>query len=387
MISEDLDPDVRKVFDTLCARFFADPELALLPGLLAERSSHMSRNEFLSLLWPVHFRVFTIVCTTLQPEQPIHAIDANFRQRGERPLRLKESFAALNAIDGRRADSADIVEAMTSKLVSAIMQTTFILDYNGANRKNGPAWNVIASTFPEIYLNALDKLLYCDWYTACFIAEPTQAAMWSHYGDSHRGACLKFKTSALPSGKPALTLRHLVGMRGTAKSVTPVYDFSQLQLHEVQYEDRYAEIDFFRSLGRLTHRQLAFWFRGVDGALSTTGMDILQESEEWRQVYWENFHNTITTKLKDWQHEREYRVTLQSDEDLSDRASRKLRYRFEDLQGVIFGLKTSPQHKAAIVRIIQEKCKDTGRKDFEFYQSHYSRRTGRVETTQWSGVW
>lgn len=386
MISEDLNPEVRKVFDAICARFFGDPELALLPGLLAGRSSRMSRNEFLSLLWPVHFRVFTLVCATLQPEQPIHAIDAYFRERGERPLRLKESFAALNAMDGKRADSADIVEAMTSKLVSAIVQTTFILDYNRANQQHGVAWNVITSTFPEIYLNALDKLLYNDWYTACFVADPAQAAMWGHYGDSHRGACLKFKTSTLPSGKPALTLRHLVGMHGTSKSVTPVYDFGQLQLHEVRYEDRYAEIDFFRSLGRLTHRQLAFWFRGVDGALSTTGVDMLQENEEWRQGYWENFHNAVTVKLRDWQHEREYRVTLQSDADLSDRASRKAHYRFEDLQGIIFGMKTSSPDKAAIVRIIQEKCKGTGRKDFEFYQTYYSRRTGRVGTTPWDLV-
>src|SRR5207249_9374943 len=101
-----------------------------------------------------------------------------------------------------------------------------------------------------------------------------QAAMWGHYGDSHRGACLKFKTSASPSGKPTLTLRRPVGIRGTPKSVTQVFEFAQVELHEVQYADRYAEIDFFRSLGRLSHRQLAFWFGGVDGALSTTGMDM-----------------------------------------------------------------------------------------------------------------
>jgi len=90
--------------------------------------------------------------------------------------------------------------------------------------------------------------------------------------------------------------------------------------------------------------------------------------------------------LKDWQHEREYRITLQSDASLSDPASRKLRYRFEDLQGIIFGMKTSPLDKAAIVRIIQQKCKETGRKDFELYQTYYSRRTGRVETTPWDLV-
>jgi hypothetical protein len=145
MINEHLNPEVRKVFDAVGARFFSDPELALLPVLLAGRSSRMSRNEFLSLMWPVHFRVFTLVCTTLQPEQPIPAIDAYFRESDERPLRLKESFAALNAMDGTHVDSADIVEVMTSKLVSAIEQTTFIQG-NSSTRREISLWMLIRST-------------------------------------------------------------------------------------------------------------------------------------------------------------------------------------------------------------------------------------------------
>lgn len=386
MTDRDLHPEVRRIFDQACANFFGDPELALLPRLLAGRSSRMFRNELLSLLWPIHFRALALICTTLQPEQPIHAVDAHLRSKANLPLRLKESFAALNAMDKKRTDSADIVEAMTSRVVSGIAQAIFIQYYNGAIQQLGPAWNAVESAFPELYLNALENLLYYDWYTASFVADPTQAAMWAHYGDAHRGACLKFKTFAQPSGKPALMLRHLVGMRATPASAEPVFAFSPLQLYEIRYEDRYAAIDFFRSLGRLTHPQLAFWFGGVGGALSTTGTDLLQESEEWRQAYWENYHSTVTTKLKDWQHEREYRATLQSDMDLSNRALRKLCYRFEDLQGIIFGMKTSLQDKSAIVGIIQQKCKEAGRKDFEFYQTSYSRRTGRVETSPWTLV-
>jgi hypothetical protein len=386
MIADDLHPEVRRVFNAICANCFGDAEVAVLPALSAGRSSPMFRNELLSLLWLVHFRLLTIVCTTLQPEQPIHAIDAFFRERGERPLRLKKSFAALDALGKRHANSADIVEAMSSKAVSAIAQTTFIRDYNGASQQLGPAWNVIGSTFPEIYLNALERLLYTNWYTACFVADPTQAAMWGHYGDSHRGACLKFKISSTCTGKPALMLHHLTGLRGSASSMTPVYSFGPQELYEVQYADRYPEIDFFRSLGRLTPRQRAFWFVGPDRSFSVTGMDLLQGSEEWRQTYWENFHNAVTTKLRDWEQQREYRVTWQSDGDPADRPSRKLRYRFEDLQGIVFGVKTAPQDKAAIVRLLQEKCKEAGRKDFELYQAQYSRGTGHVEAVPWDLV-
>jgi hypothetical protein len=212
--------------------------------------------------------------------------------------------------------------------------------------------------------------------------------MWGYYGDSHRGACLKFKTTALPAGERALPLYRMMGIGGSADQPVATYGYQPQPLQEVHYSDRYPEVDFFRSLGTLIPRQLAFWFRDVDGGgLSSTGMDLLKQSEEWRKQYWETFHAGVTTKLKDWDHEREYRITLQSWlADLSIPSERTLRYRFEDLQGIIFGIKTTAEDKAAIVRIIQAKCAETGRTDFEFYQAYYSRLTGKVETALWDFV-
>lgn len=382
MIADDLQPEVRKLYDAMCDQMFSDVEMSHLPELLSQRTSPIRRNELLTLLWPLHFRLFKIVCTTLQPEDPFHAIDAYFRNREERPLRLQQSFAALNAFDAKHQEEPEVVEAMTEKFYSTVEQTIFIRNFNGMDQQHGPAWNVIASSLPEVYLNSLENLAYGVWYTACFVAEPTQAAMWSIYGDSHRGACLKFKTSTLASGPQALTLRHASAIDGTG---TVQYEYGPQPFQEVRYADRYAEIDFFRSLGTLIPRQLAFWYRGDGGVMSATGR--LTGTDEWRKRYWENFHTTVTTKLKDWQHEREYRITLQSHTvDLSILSERKLRYHFEDLQGVIFGMKTTAEDKIAIARILQVKYEQTGRRDFEFHQAYYSRITGRIATTPWSLV-
>jgi hypothetical protein len=140
-------------------------------------------------------------------------------------------------------------------------------------------------------------------------------------------------------------------------------------------------------LGAINRAQLPFWFRSPDGVISATADDLWRETEDWRRGYWDSFYGAVTTKLMDWKHEGEYRVTLQSYLlDLSDRAMRKLKYRFEDLQGIIFGIKTTPQDKAAVIRILQEKCKATGRKDFELHQAYYARRTGRIVTAPWDSV-
>jgi hypothetical protein len=296
MIDDDLQPEIRKLYEAMCDKMFSDAELSSLPGLLADRVSPIRRNELLTLLWPLHSHLFKLVCTTLQPETPFHSLDAVFRERPDRPLRLKESFDALNESDTKHQAKPELVEAMTEKFFSVIEQTNFIRDYNGMSHQHGPAWNVIASTFPEVYLNGLENLSYGDWYTACFVAEPTQAAMWSIYGDSHRGVCLKFRTTALPSGTEALTLNRATAIDGASNLR---YEYSPQPFQEVRYADRYLEIDFFRSLGTLIPRQLAFWFRGSDGAMSATGTDLVYGTDEWRKQYWENFHMSVTTKLKD----------------------------------------------------------------------------------------
>ena len=384
-IADDLHPAIRKIFDLACDRVFADEELARLPELLAGRITRIRRNELLTVLWLIHYRLFKLVCTSLQPHAPFHPLDAFFRGRADRPLRLKESFRALNEHDAKHPGKPDFVEVLTEQHKSMLEQTVFARDYNGLTDKDGPLWRIITSTYPEFYLSSLEDLLYTDWYTACFVADATQAAMWGHYADSHRGACLKFRTMTLPSGEAGLALRRLVARGMHQGKETFKYADVPQRLHPVQYETRFPEIDFFRSLGKLTPRQLDFWFRSPGGAQSATGADLLQGSEQWRKQYWDIFHKTVTTKLVDWSHEGEYRITLQSGlADLSEDASRKLKYRFEDLQGIVFGLKTSTQDKMAIARIVLEKCKQSGRTDFEFHQAYYSRRSGKVETTAWT---
>ena len=387
MVAEDLHPAVRKIFDSTCDRIFSDQELELLPKLLEGRTARIRRNELLTLLWLIHYRLLKLVCTSLQPEGPFHPLDAFFRHREDRPLRLKESFGALNAMDLKHPDRPDFVELFTEQHRSVLEQTNFIRDYNGMAEKDGPLWRVITSSFPEVYVNSLEDLLYSDWYTACFVTDPTQAAMWGVYADGHKGVCLKFGTTILPSGKSALALNRLMARGVAAGKETFKYAYLPQALHPVQYQTRLPEIDFYRSLGKLTARQLAFWFRSPEGTPSATGADLLEGSESWRQQYWKDFQQAVTTKLIDWSHEGEQRITLQSGlTDFSQIESRKLRYRFDDLQGIIFGIKTTAQDKVAIARTVLEKCKQSGRTDFEFHQAYYSRRTGKIETTQWTLV-
>ncbi|WP_158438285.1 hypothetical protein [Natranaerobius thermophilus] len=57
---------------------------------------------------------------------------------------------------------------------------------------------------------------------------------------------------------------------------------------------------------------------------------------------------------------------------------RKLTYNFEDLEAIIFGMRTSIEDKIRIIKIIEDKCKFYGRDDFEFYQASYSSELGEM---------
>lgn len=59
--------------------------------------------------------------------------------------------------------------------------------------------------FPEMYLNALSKLIYPPSYIACFMDNCTNSSIWGTYGQNHSGVCLKFKTD---SSNPTLNLKN-----------------------------------------------------------------------------------------------------------------------------------------------------------------------------------
>jgi hypothetical protein len=61
--------------------------------------------------------------------------------------------------------------------------------------------------------------------------------------------------------------------------------------------------------------------------------------------------------------------------DLREKASRKLRYKFSNLAGIIFGANTAAEDKIKIMRVIEQKCGSEKRDDFEFYQAQYSRES------------
>ncbi len=229
---------------------------------------------------------------------------------------------------------------------------------------------LVSFDFPKIYIGQLERLLWPEWYTACFMKSYHNSSVWGNYGDNHKGACLIFET--VKTGE--LNNLELNRKTGSGSITIPFY--------EVRYADRPGEIDFFRTICRLPVAALRkLWYTDQDGNISECAAHIGSDGDEsaWRKNYWDNFFRDITIKTKDWAYEQEYRLIL-SDSlgEFSEANNRELTYNFNSLKGIIFGIKISDEDRLKIIDVVQRKCRENNRTDFKFFQAHYSSENGDI---------
>ena len=120
------------------------------------------------------------------------------------------------------------------------------------------------------------------------------------------------------------------------------------------------------------------WYTNEKGDKSTL-LSTLDPKEDERLAYWNNILDVQTTKTKDWLAENEFRLILQNVIfDFSESKDRALKYDFNSLSGIVFGIRTSVDDKAKIIEIIHVKCKENNRPKFKFYQAYYDSALNNV---------
>src|SRR5262249_52781154 len=204
-------------------------------------------------------------------------------------------------------EKSDLLFSASENLTS---QLHLVGEINDSFTDNRRSWLFIVRDFPSYYVNAIERLLYPDWHTACFVANPTNASMWGAYGDAHRGICLKFGTRPDIEGFRSLNLG-----RGdlSGRGIGARYDYVAHRFEEVRYTAEFPQIHFFESLGTMPRFKLTgFWYAGPNGEISTVASKILEKEEKWRQQYWRKYVVSYSTKTPEWSHEQEYRLILYS---------------------------------------------------------------------------
>ncbi len=370
-----------ELYREICNRFFGNDLVGQYAKNLSRRSMPLRRDELLIHIAGLHPYVLDTIFTVYENHNLITSRSNNdtFRKMVTKAILDTQAFNLTDKAEKEHVDIESFTNTISSAAMHVMSQIKLLSRYNAnmaSDQKN--KW-FIFSAFPEVYVQEIEKMVYPNWYTACFMAECSNSSVWGHYGDKHRGVCLSFK-AASENNDPFIKLH---GINGWSNS-GPMYGKRNHTFYKIDYEKNYVEVDFFRSLGRLPAPVLnKFWYTNESGARSVCADDVFDSGDQWREKYWANFYKGITIKLKDWDYEKEYRLIFNSFLlDLSNPASRKLKYDFNDLEAITFGIKTSVEDKLKIMKIIESKCRSEDRKDFKFYQAQYSKGKGLIDRAE-----
>lgn len=206
--------------------------------------------------------------------------------------------------------------------------------------------------YPYLYLDRLEALIYPDWGTVCFSKNCNNVAMWGYYAESHKGIALKFKTQ-----KKEHDLAINLSFSNGANSNGKLYGWNLMRFNEVHYgyEDNSLYNNFFEDVSALQPipNSLKWWYTS-DNEFSKYA-NKLSDSDNYKS-YWDKFYKSITTKHENWKHEEEHRLIkhrMSRNLEITDRTTY---YKFEDLEGIIFGVKTTTEDKKKVIDIISKKC-------------------------------
>ena len=373
---------VKGIHQRVCDTFFCIYKLADLPAMLASHTSALRREEVGFCLRAVHGIALKCVMKILREVGCLPDVNEppTVPQITEDGV-LKNLFKVLNGLKEHQVESKPEMLAALFGASAHIHRQMDLIRYHGVTDDLSRAWHAIFYTFPEHYVDSLHDLVYFNWYAACFVTNPTHAAMWGHYGDGHQGVCLKFRAEEREGQPPVLKLHGVTGWHGGPNGGSQSYGDILLPYERITYTDKLPEVDFFRSIGRFPVPVLeSQWYRDEQGNRSSCADDVLGNMSEWHQRYLASFKRLIFAKLRDWEYEDEYRLTLMSSLDSFNEAKdRKLKYRFSDLEGIIFGIRTPLAEKARIIDIVAAKCKAEGKNSFAFSQAIYAAHNGKIE--------
>ena len=361
------------LFDDICTRVFERTKLLQFALGIANAKRKVRRDELLYYLYSFHHVALHEIeaayvdhgLASNRPSPPGHI--PNF----EGSHKLQEILSAIEEEDVHYEEvfkvSAFMTEAISLRHKMPLKSSE--RDNIGANRR------FVILDFPKKYMERLETILYPNWHVACFVRSYSNSSTWGNYGDSHKGVCLIFQTDH-DGERISIPLRQITGYSNKGEE----WHCRPMKVHEVTYGEAHDEIDFFRSLGKLPEsKALDVWYKDASGSISDCASHIGEDIETWREGYWQSFYPGINKKTKDWEYEQENRLILFSMlGDLTEKRQRKLKYEFESLEGIIFGMRTSDSDKARILEVLKKKCKENDRAVFRVFQAYYNHKTGNI---------
>ena len=379
-------PQMSELFDDCWDRVLRKTGLDRLVDKIAETQRRARFSELLFYLNFIHRKALARI-QEVHVEQGLAPEVERPQHRGTlSPLGLGDSvfFELLPQVEAEHEDFSEVTGSIVNEMLSESYLEYKYIRRNATDRILEQNRQLLFLDFPRVYLEQLQRILWPQWYAACFSRSFHNSSLWGNYGDKHKGACLIFEADESEN----LPLEQVVGWSSNPKrsgeNIQERWDYAPMHFYDVSYADRVGEVEFFKSIGRVPVSALMqLWYIDEDGNVSESASHVANrevDEEHWRRNYWDSFKRDITVKTQDWEYEQESRLILYGLlDDVLDERRRKLKFDFNSLKGIIFGIRTSDQDKMKIIEVIEKKCREIGRTDFKFYQAYYSHRDGDIQ--------
>ena len=342
----------------------ADEKIMELATALADSQRKLTSTELQTTLFIIH-KVALYYANQLLEDKGLQIFSKS--EATERFLSLAVAYQGIDAFITLLKSSEQLSQAC--KVTSNTLNSVILMSQMTMSKDEPPiehkALAFLFADFPENYVRQIPRLSFPDWYCVCFNTNAQNPALWGHYADGHKGICLVFNND------PAKGI-YLTEMN-TGMKQTPKY----FPIHKVAYGEAPVRVDFFSSLGNLWGDERTHWLKH-NGEQSQVLTSIFEDVDGWREEYHANNKRRFLRKSAAWEAENEYRIIL-DDFWENHQNSRKFSYKFEDLDGIIFGIKTPTDQKLSIIDAVRKKCEKTGRELFNFYQASYNSKTSQIE--------
>lgn len=371
----------KDLFLLIAERFLGDELIASLIKSLSKRTFPIRSDELSMYFERVHLMAIYSISTIYAENglgQLFNIDIKDFKKVAEESF--KEIISGnlvqqIESIANNEEDGARKIEALLRAIKSTQNDFQLSRHSQGLHSSSNKNLSFLIYAFPERYMNQIERLLFPNWYTACFMTECRNSSIWGHYGKNHTGACLIFE-SENRDGEHYLALNEKNGYSSSGYS----YSYQLNKFYEIDYIEGVGEVDFFRMLGRLPIPKLNSSWYLLNGEKSFCADEMDNSLSEWRKKYWSGFYRDITKKTDDWKYENEFRLILSEMMiDFSDPKDRALKYKFSSLKGMIFGIKTSVEDKISIINIIKSKISESEASEFTFYQAYYDANEKKIE--------
>lgn len=360
-------PESELLFNSLFTRLVSNSSISKLINGFSKRKSAIRREELVQCFGFIHRIALDIIFSVYEENNLVPKDDVDKEKFEEN--KFIEHYLKIFTSPDIDESIGNIQEIVFSIINTHSEQLDLIDHYNKEPISLAHNEKLLIKDFPKLYIKKLEQFIYPEWYTACFMSTCHNSSVWGNYGNNHAGVCLKFKANKSDKGY-CINLKH----------ASLNYSHS-MEFEKVNYTQFHVEIDHFRVIGQLNKTEfMNNWYTDVNGNISRCAKYIFDDIENWKTRYWDLFQKRTTSKLKDWEYENEYRLVFCDMLQLFDSPKDQImKYDFDSLDGIIFGIKTTMENKLKIMKIIGEKCAKKNRSDFKFYQAFYNPEKGQID--------